>query len=836
MDNKDMYKEEYLHLDLVNKCIEEKLYDLDKNIKKFKDNINNGKNNTNEVELISYEKTREKYNDINDAQNVPYFARMDFRFEGENDAETIYIGKVGIDFDNEEANITDWRTPLGNIYYKGSLGECTEIFIDNKGNMNTISGDKLLKRSIEIKNKRIVKIQDLETLAESKAKEQEMADKYLIEVLEASSSSKLKDIIATIQEVQNNIIRQELNKIVYIQGCAGSGKSTIALHRIAYLLYQYADKLKDEDILVIAPNKLFVEYIGKLLPDLGAINIMQNTFSSFVEMIIGKKIDFIKNDIDKQDIKVNKFDKGSLLYKEIIDNYINDIIKSVVPNDDLKLYSNIILSREQFKKIFLEDFKSYKLNERISKIKNYIEKIYNEKVGDYIRLKENEYTLLIEDLRREAIGYSKLQKEVSELVSEKEIIIKRIKRQAQIILNEYLNQIKEVNSLNKYLELITNKAILGYNSINIISKEYVNSILENGKQGLFEEDLAAILYMHSKINTIDKYYFKHIVIDESQDLSPFEIYSLKSYVYNNSFTIVGDINQKIIPNKLNYGEDLINDIFKDKVNLKVYNLNKSYRSSYEIMMFAKEILKFNSVNKDYLPDPIKRHGSKPMIIGKESDEEIISEIKEIIDNRDVRYINVAIVFRNIKSCRRYYDLLKDKLEVHLITEERTYNGGICIFPAYLTKGLEFDMVIIGDCDNKNYKNNQLDTNLLYLQSSRAMHSLTIMYSGAMSPLLTKIGKSFYDEKETDGEKLIKIKALKDSLLTILNCKFGQVDEKFEEIIKEEFEYDEIQQLIMKASISNDINEIFSDKNISKLNNLEVSEDSFDGLIEGLLEE
>ena len=101
MDNKDMYKEEYLHLDLVNKCIEEKLYDLDKNIKKFKDNINNGKSNTNEVELISYEKTREKYNDINDAQNVPYFARMDFRFEGENDAETIYIGKVGIDFDNE---------------------------------------------------------------------------------------------------------------------------------------------------------------------------------------------------------------------------------------------------------------------------------------------------------------------------------------------------------------------------------------------------------------------------------------------------------------------------------------------------------------------------------------------------------------------------------------------------------------------------------------------------------------------------------------------------------------------------------------------------------------
>ena len=254
------------------------------------------------------------------------------------------------------------------------------------------------------------------------------------------------------------------------------------------------------------------------------------------------------------------------------------------------------------------------------------------------------------------------------------------------------------------------------------------------------------------------------------------------------------------------------------------------------MMFAKEILKFNSVNKDYLPEPIERHGSKPMIIGKGSDEEIISEIKELVDNRDKRYLNVAIVFRNIQNCKKYYNLIKDKLDINLITEEKNYNGGICIFPAYLTKGLEFDMVIIGDCDNKNYRNNQLETNLLYVQSSRAMHSLTIMYSGAMSPLLTKIGKEFYDEKETDREKLIKIKALKDSLLTILTCKFGSVNEKFEEIIKEEFDYNEIQQLIMKASIVNNINEIFADKNVSKLKEVEVIDESVDNLIEGLLDD
>ena len=267
MNNKNINRDEYIHLDLVNKCIEGKIEYLKNKVKIHKENINSNENGLNEVELISYEKTIKQYNDVSDVQNTPYFARMDFKFSGEDEAEIIYIGKVGIDFENDKANITDWRTPLGNIYYKGSLGECDEVFIDSKGKINTISGEKLLKRSIEIKDKKIIKIQDLETVAETKAKEQEIADKYLIEVLEHSSSSKLKDIIATIQAVQNGIIRQELNKIVYIQGCAGSGKSTIALHRIAYLLYQYNDKLKDEDILVIAPNKLFVEYIGRLLPD-----------------------------------------------------------------------------------------------------------------------------------------------------------------------------------------------------------------------------------------------------------------------------------------------------------------------------------------------------------------------------------------------------------------------------------------------------------------------------------------------------------------------------------------------------------------------------------------
>jgi DNA helicase II / ATP-dependent DNA helicase PcrA len=852
MIDNEKYSEEYTHLEQVNSEIDNKIKVLDEEIKETTKKLVDAKKSASDADFIALDKQKEKYGDICDVQGSPYFARMDFKFDGEEDVETIYLGKVGIEFDKSKNNIIDWRAPIGNIYYEGSLGQCNHMFTDAKGMMHTISGTKLLKRSIDIKNKKLVKVHDLETLAETKEKELELADKYLIEVLKESSNTRLKDIIATIQVTQNNIIREELNKIVFIQGCAGSGKSTIALHRIAYLLYYYRESLTDEDILVIAPNKLFIEYISKLLPDLGAVNIRQETFASFTQSVLLRQLDYEKLNIEKKDIENKLFDKGQLKFKEVLDKYSTYLLENAIPKKSLSIFGKVLFTKEQLRKIFFEDFSTYKLNERIDKFKNYLQKIVQDKIKEYISEKEEEYRIIIDEFKNEASNYQNFQKELSELVIEKETMLKRINRQANIIVNEYLNNIKNADAVLKYTELITDKMILSLNSFNIITIEDMNFILEVGKKGLEEDDLAGILYLHTRLNNTNKNYYKHIVIDESQDLSPFEIFTLKSFVYNSSFTIVGDINQRIIPNKLSYDEVAIANIFENTKSFKEFKLNRSYRSSYEIMMFAKEILKFSSVNKEYLPDPIERHGDKPLIVSKNSDNGIVNEIISLVKNRDKRYQNVAIVFRNSENCSKYYNLLKEKMEVNLITEDKSYNGGVCIFPAYLTKGLEFDMVIIGDCNDKSYRNNQLERNLLYVQSTRAMHSLIIMYNGTMSPLLLKIGKEYYNEMETDQEKSIKTKTTKEALVALLNAKFGGISEQIEEIIKEELNYNTIQDLITKAAIENDINKVFEIANTSETNfdngvssliitNNEINEESepkddnfFKGLIDELL--
>jgi len=597
---------------------------------------------------------------------------------------------------------------------------------------------------------------------------------------------------------------------------------------------------------------LFIEYISDLLPDLGAVNIKQETFTSFVEYILGEKINYLSSNDQTNNINSSGFNKGNLKFKELLDIYTEYIINEVIPKKDLSIYGVVIFSKEEIKKIFLTDFSTYKLNERIVKFKSYIQKLYKNKISDYIFSKEREYEVLIENLKMELKENKELQSEISALIIEKESVVKRINTHATLILNEYLKNFNKVDVVDKYRKLISDKSILSYNGIEILSSKEINSILEKSKYGFYEDDLAGILYLFSKLNNTELNYYKHIVIDESQDLSPFEIYTLRSFVYNNSFTIVGDINQRIIPDKLTYRESIIKTIFDDSVNFKEYKLNKSYRSSYEIMMFAKEILKFNSVNKEYLPEPIERHGNKPLIIGKHSDEDIVNEIIKLVKNREERYNNVAIVFRNKSNCEKYYNMMKDKLNVEYITEEKKYLGGICIFPAYLTKGLEFDMVIIGDCDNKSYRNNRLETNLLYVQSTRAMHNLVIMYCGAMSPLLLKIGKELYEDSETDQDRLFKTKIAKDSLMMLLKAKFGEINDDIDEIIKEELNYEKIQSFITKAAIENDLNKIFeiniNKKNVGKLlGNIEEvtkeekefmdqEEDSIESIIESFLED
>ncbi len=286
-----------------------------------------------EVESLqnSLQINKKNQNSYKSSVSAPYFARIDFR-EKLKDSESFYIGKVGLlDEEDKEEMVVDWRSPIADLYYSGVQGKAFyEAPIGN------IEGELLLKRKFIIKNQKLIDAFDEginEIILNFNEEDEQNGEKALIDEflkinLEENRGNKLKDIVSTIQKEQNDIIRADMYKPLIIQGSAGSGKTTIALHRIAYLLYKYKNKITGEDIVILAPNKLFLDYISEVLPNLGVDKVKQSTFNKLSKEILNLNYEIIDKDeklskiIENRNSKKNKFItngskiKGSLVYKK----------------------------------------------------------------------------------------------------------------------------------------------------------------------------------------------------------------------------------------------------------------------------------------------------------------------------------------------------------------------------------------------------------------------------------------------------------------------------------------------------------------------------------------
>lgn len=301
-----------------------------------------------EIKEKLYDITHKNLQKYHEAKNQPYFGRLDFR-EFKREKETFYIGKFGLgDLINGEEKVIDWRSPLADLYYSGTFGESYY-----RAPMGIINGDLSLKRKFLIKDGQLIDAFDEginEIILKSASEEgSPLVDEYLRINLEQSVSSKLKDVVATIQKEQNDIIRAEKNNALIVQGSAGSGKTTVALHRLAYLLYKFKEKISGDDILVIAPNKLFLDYISDVLPDLGVDNVKQNTFEGIVLDLLGIKSKIYSKDkklaeilespesIDTELVLNSSKIRGSIEFKNIIDKYIEYLEEKDLEIDDIKV-------------------------------------------------------------------------------------------------------------------------------------------------------------------------------------------------------------------------------------------------------------------------------------------------------------------------------------------------------------------------------------------------------------------------------------------------------------------------------------------------------------------
>lgn len=588
----------------------------------------------------------------------PYFGRVDFESDGFS--EPIYIGINGIAKDLN-FYVFDWRTPIASLFYNYGTGPASY-----ETPMGTISGNISLKRQYKISDEKIERCFNSDL---------NIDDEYLQEILANASSEKMTNIVNTIQREQNEIIRNVSDKYLIVQGIAGSGKTSVALHRIAYLLYKEKN-LSSNNVLIFSPNDVFSQYISNVLPELGEDNVLQTTFSDFASAYIRdfKEIEsftqfierYYKSDsISEEEYKTTKY-KVSNDFKSLIDNYIERY------RENMSFIKPIIINGKSIKiadlnRLLKITFGKFPLSERIDRISEYI-------------------------CDQNNISYKKYGKTIREKIKTIVNFDLDVKKMYEDIISS--DQFKECAGLKE------------------------NAEFKVGKQ-LKYDDLLPLMYIYFEMNGYPKNNsIRHIIIDEAQDYSLLQFYMLKKIFYTASFTVLGDIHQTINPYYIYDNLNDVNSIFENKG--RYIELNKTYRSSQEIIEFTNQILGLDNVCS------VRKDNAIPVTMRSVPKEQAVNQIMQDIEfMRENGIKRIAIITKNNAETLELYDKLKDQLDdINIIQQNAKAGiGNMVILPSYISKGLEFDGVIAYTDENHEYQ--EKDKYLFYVVCTRAQHNLTV---------------------------------------------------------------------------------------------------------------
>lgn len=755
----DEFKFEQDNLEDVKSWLQQKVNDTEEKKEKLKEDINRIKKNTSsynvelEISKQMYEKTCNDYDKYNEAKDRPYFARIDFK-EDLRSIDKYYIGKFGLyDDKNEEERVIDWRAPIADLYYSGTQGKSSY-----EAPIGRIQGELLLKRKFLLKDCQIADafdegINDIILKAGENSEENALIDEFLKINLEESVSSKLKDVVATIQKEQNDIIRADIKKPTIVQGSAGSGKTTIALHRLAYILYRYKNTLDGKDVLVVAPNRLFLDYISEVLPSLGVDEVRQITFEDLSLKLLGvkgkiytkdEKLSYILECKDAEEKKLifnsSKL-RGDIIYKVIIDRYIRYLEKSDLNIESIKLDEYIVFEKNFIKKLYLKDLAHLPLSKRKNEIKRYLLGRVKEKTRAIEEEIELKYFSEINELKKSMKDGEERRKLLINLYDKRDIEKESVEDKIKYAVKEYFDKWNYSDILNLYYDLFRNREVFQLITEGKIPESLYNFMLneiENNMKNnkIDADDLAALVYLYLKIYG-NKFVYKHIVVDEAQDYSLFQLEVLKLMALNNSMTIVGDVGQGIYYYKgIDKWDKVIEKVFNSDINYTT--VTQSYRSTVEIINFANRVLEKQKNNlKPAMP--VLRHGEEPEIIEIDNDNEFLEKLDFIVEDvKNKKKSSIAIIGKDIEECIKINKVLKKHYGSmwNLIkgTEDILSLGKI-IIPSHMTKGLEFDCSIVYNCSDKNYRNVELDKKLLYVALTRALHFEYIFVKGDKSPLI-----------------------------------------------------------------------------------------------------
>ncbi|MGN9162693.1 RNA polymerase recycling motor HelD [Clostridium sulfidigenes] len=687
-----------------------------------------------------------------ESKDNPYFARINFK-EKIREVESFYIGKFGlIDEVNNEEVVIDWRAPLANLYYSGTFGAASYT-----APMGEIQGELLLKRKFQVKDGKIVNIFDEgvnELIVPVSEDGEELVDEFLKINLEENMSKKLKDVVNTIQREQNEIIRAYKNKPIIIQGSAGSGKTTVALHRLAYLVYTYGDEMNNRNILVVAPNQLFLDYISDILPNLGVSNVKQSTFEELCSAILNIKYKIITKDKklahimeckDEEEIKyitASSKIKGTMTYKTIMDRFIKYLERKSSEVEDILVDEYILFSAKEIKRLYIKDLENLPINKRKDEINKYFKGKLKNRVEEIKEKIENIYFFKIKDIKdRKDVSEEDKRKDIIKTYDERDELIGGLKTKGSKALKEFFGNWKKISVVDSYINLYNDEEAFSSVTDSCLPKKLVDYMRDEINNNIATknidcDDLTALTYLQLKLEGVVGENYIHTVIDEAQDYSLMQFNVLKEISKNNSMTIVGDLGQGIYNYKgINSWESLIEKVFSEDATY--ITLSQSYRSTVEIIEFANRVLEKQELNiKPALP--ILRHGDEPRVINAREDEEIrvIDSLLQEIYSKNKK--TVAIICKTYTECKELHKRLKkeSKYKWELIEESQSkLDIDNLIIPSYMTKGLEFDATIVYNCDEDMYRNEVLDKKLLYVALTRALHLQYVMYKESLSSLL-----------------------------------------------------------------------------------------------------
>lgn len=636
--------------------------------------------------------------------NNAYFARIDFD-DGE-ELLPIYIGIASLQ-SGEEFYVYDWRAPIASMFYNCEIGDASYTISTG----DKVKGKLTLKRQYKISNGEIVEMFDTDM---------QIIDSVLKNILSANASNKMKNIVNTIQKEQNTIIRKNDVDLLIVQGPAGSGKTSIAMHKIAYLLYSERDKINNSNVMILSPNDIFNNYISDVLPEIGEDNVVQATYYDYAkafitEFHIASKIEDVYEVVygEKTENNIDKYNeikfKSDEIYTRILKDYIKLNRVELLGLEEIVINDEVVMGIDEISKIAMamkaNGESLYSLGKKI------IERVY------FVAATKTQKHLTLEKLKKQAI----------------ESLTKAKLKVANLYKKLYSNKEDFIEFVTKEYERFDRAEDLKQYNLSVI----FDLTHENLSKDLLEyQDVTPYMYLKSRIIGISaNKNIKYVLIDEAQDYSITQYKILAMMFRNSNITILGDLNQSILPfnNHKNYSE-IENTIRKFKRNLisSECELSKTYRSTFEINEFAKRVL--DSKN-DY--NQIDRHGD-PVEVIKQDKFDISQILNDSISLKN-SYNTVAIICKNIEETLLYKQEVQNSEfanKFRIVTKNDNVFVGekIMIIPSYLAKGLEFDAVIVSNANSKTYTEDE--QKLFYVVLTRALHKLKIYHTGEFSKLIS----------------------------------------------------------------------------------------------------